>query len=268
PAYITESKKQIETLKKSLVALTVKTNVPGAEIVVNGEVLRSGGKTVKTPYEGIIWLKPGFSALVFTKKGYVNKELLIDKAKSGAVITKQVKLLTPKQMIEKSKIYMASQKAKQEQEQQRLILFRKYQLQRSEMEYKAKIRKKSMRFFGYATIGGGVALLAVGGLLGWSSQSTADRMEERAKSGVDWTSIKADYDRFERQRNICFFVTGIGTTVLLGGLLITYFGFLEPTVKTKTPFDYLFSSSLFKRKVRVSPILGTNSLGLNLEMPF
>lgn len=269
PTYIKEATHQVEKLKRSLVALRVTANVKGAEISVNDQVLRVGDTSVKTPYHDVIWLKPGFTSVVFTKKGYVNKEIQIKHAKKGQSLTRHVTLLTPREMIKKSRLFLAAQRARKEQEQKRKLLWKRYQKQQKEMAYKAKIRKRSVRYFGYVTIGVGVAVLGVGGGIAWSAQNRSHDVEAKAKKrDVSWREIKPDYEKFQNQRTKALFLTGIGGTILLGGLIIIYIGNLEPSTKMKTPFDYFLGNPLFRKKVSVQPIMGPNSMGLNLNVAF
>jgi hypothetical protein len=266
-SYIISALKEITELKKKLVALNLICNVDGAEIAVNGEILRVQGKTVKTPYLSSIWLKPGYNYLVITKMGFVNKELNIKKGVAGKNIRKKIQLLTPGELIKRSSVFKASQKAKKEQERKRSLLWDKYVKQREKAEIQAALKKRSLRLFGYTTIGGGTLLVLIGGLYAVLAQQSSDYMEEQAKSGVKWSSLQDDYDKYKRMKSISGFISGIGATIIVGGVLITYFGYRDPIINVKNPLDFFVGSST-SGNTSISPIISPNQLGLSLKINF
>ncbi|MGM0597371.1 MAG: hypothetical protein ACQES9_10065 [Myxococcota bacterium] len=228
-----DAKKQFEKLEKNLASLKLETNVKGAEIAVNGIILRDdSNKAIKTPLKKKIWLKPGYNRIVITKKGFVPHSIIIKKAEKGKVYSRKAKLLTPKELIIKSKLFKQAQLERRKIEKMKKATELKLQKERRANYRKIKKRQKRFRLGGYSAMALSGALLAGGVVLEIFSYRHHQKVESAAP-GTQWAQLENDYEKYQNYSTLAKYHLLAGGVLALGGGILTYFGFR----KIKLPGD-------------------------------
>ncbi len=257
-ALLEDAKRNLAVLEKTLASVRLVVNVGGAEVAVNGIILRQGGKALKTPLRDSIWLRPGYNQIVVTHKGFVAQQLIILDVKSGQKLHKTVTLLTRQQMIEKSELYRKAQIEKAGMERKRRETEARLRLERELAEKKSRHRQKIFRISGYSVIGAGAALLIGGVILGVMSDNLAGDLNN-ASTGTPWVELSSEYDKYTKYQSYSRYAMGIGGAVILGGAVLAYFGLRQ--VEIEEP-------AAPSKKVALTPLLGGGFAGMALSFGF
>jgi hypothetical protein len=189
---------RIFKLQSSIAVVLLQCNVVDAQVTLDGKVVGT------TPIHQPLRVMPGQHAIMIAKPGF-ERQVVELTAKAGDVVTQRVKLLTEEEGV-------ATKRAVQAAEAQRLAAL--------EQERRAKERlqrtRRILRTSGWAAVGTGVAVMAVGGIFGGLSVGERNKVEDAPRL-TPWTTVSGHYQNADTYRKVLYYGVATGGVVAIAG---------------------------------------------------
>ncbi len=235
--YRADARHRLARLQQKLVRLYLKVTPDGAELLINGEVLRGiDDSIIKTPVQSVIWLNPGINTLMITKKGYLTAKLVISGGE-GQRLSRTVRLLTPAEYVKKSREYrrVLEERRKIREHMKKALL---------EKRAKAKKKKRLLVLLARTLLGTGTGLLVTSGVLGYGAYQAKNDIESAPDGAYYWHDYSGEHSDFYLYRNTALMSVVFGTAFLAGGWYL-----LGLADKTRIPVHKLLDDHPPKRPI-------------------
>lgn len=248
---------RIFQLMGKIATVQLLTNVADVKVSADGRPVGT------TPLSKPLRFLPGAHMIVVSKSGYEKKVVEL-KLKAGQSVTRRIKLLRPEQAAATRRIVtkIRAEKRKIQTEKKKIQL--KLELERRTSARKERRIRRALHLAGWANLGAGLAVAALGGLFGILFQVEADKVE-KAGTNRTWTDVKKHFDLGNYYKRGMVIGLGIGGALAVGGgvlLTLRYLRKEKPVAKTHpTP-------STPKPAVSALPAFGPGRLGLNVKVDF